>query len=291
MLTQEREWSELVLKGSGIVHMVMKYLKNEYHILTKKIKEIEHDLKNAPEGYLKISNRKKDYSYYHMKNDQVNKKEISQYLSKKKEETPSFIEKLVQKQYYQKLLPVMKEEKKAIEEFLTKYDPQKKYDIYEKTTQPRKQFITPAFLTPEMKTQRWESEEYQPNPKYPENLIYETNRGDMVRSKSEIIIADLLYYHKDYCAYRYESPLYVSEKGMVLYPDFTIMKRSAAEIFYWEHFGMMDVESYVDTFIRKMNEYILAGIYPGKQLICTFESSAQPLETKVVRNLIKEYFL
>lgn len=236
------------MKGRGIVHMVKNYLQNEYNILTNKIKKIEHDLKSAPEGYLKISNRKNDFSYYHMKNDSENNKEISKYLRKKKEENTSLIEKLVQKQYYQKLLPVIKEERKAIEEFLKKYHPHKKYDVFDKIVQPRKQFITPAFITPEKMTEQWECEEYQSNLKHPENLIYETNRGDMVRSKSEIIIADLLFYHKDFCAYRYEAPLYIQEKRMTLYPDFTIMKRSTAEILYWEHFGMMDVQTVQSRF-------------------------------------------
>lgn len=171
--------------------MAMKHFENEYNILIKKMKKIESYLKNAPEGYLKISTRKNGCSYYHMIKD---KKENCKYLEKQNENDVFLIKKLVQKQYYQKLLPVIKEEKAALEKFLEGYKPQLKYEVYDSLSQPRKQFIISEFVTPEQITEQWELEEYQSNSKYPEHLIYETNRGDMVRSKSEIIIADLLYY-------------------------------------------------------------------------------------------------
>lgn len=54
---------------------------------------------------------------------------------------------------------------------------------------------------------------------------------------------------------------------------------------------MMGKEDYVDSFLYKINLYNMAGIYMGKQLICTFESDKRPLDTRVVRSIIQEYFM
>ena len=77
---------------------------------------------------------------------------------------------------------------------------------------------------------------YEKNPKYPEHLIHKTVSGIYVRSKSESMIALQLYTEK--IPFRYECALQLGET--TLYPDFTILHPKTGEIFYWEHFGMMD---------------------------------------------------
>ncbi len=61
------------------------------------------------------------------------------------------------------------------------------------------------------------------------NHIYTTERGEKVRSKSEVIIANLL--NKFNIPYRYEEPF----KGIE--PDFTIKNKDKSIIIYWEHSG------------------------------------------------------
>ena len=53
---------------------------------------------------------------------------------------------------------------------------------------------------------------------FEENLIHRTNREEMVRSKSEVIIANELAHRK--VEYGYEQPLTID--GVTKYPDFTI---------------------------------------------------------------------
>ncbi|MEE3440399.1 MAG: hypothetical protein VZR07_10670, partial [Ruminococcus sp.] len=48
---------------------------------------------------------------------------------------------------------------------------------------------------------------------------FETQRGEIVRSKSEVIIADALYYAN--IPYHYEKPIKVGDR--VIYPDFTVL--------------------------------------------------------------------
>ena len=127
------------------------------------------------------------------------------------------------------------------------------------------------------------------NPKYKENLIYETENGEMVRSKSEVIIANMLRHHKKYLLYKYERPLEVVIDGKVtiIYPDFTILNCITGKIVYWEHAGRMDDVRYTTGFVQKMNIYAKNNIVTGHNLIVTYETMNYPLDIKVVKNLIE----
>lgn len=271
--------------------MIIQSIREAYNNLSQKINQIEKYLEKAPEGYLKVRDRNHKYTYFHRRKDEKNKTQ-THYLKLTNSNDVTLIVQLANKQYYKKLLPIIKKEHSTMKRFLDEYKPEEKYQIFDKLCDGRKAIICPAFEKPEMiiakQVEKWKQEEWKQNKKYPEKLIYETDKGDYVRSKSEIIISNLLYANHDRCIYRYEAALTVH--GITLYPDFTIMKIKTGEIYYWEHFGMMDDEEYVNKTLQKIKEYILAGIFPGKQLICTFESKNQPLSIKVVKELIKEYF-
>lgn len=90
-----------------------------------------------------------------------------------------------------------------------------------------------------------------------EGLIHRTERGELVRSKSELIIADKLFRHG--VDYAYEQPL-VMPNGRIRYPDFTITDHAAGVTFYWEHLGMLDNPGYQERWQRKLAEYQNAGI-------------------------------
>ena len=95
-------------------------------------------------------------------------------------------------------------------------------------------------------------EEYEKNPKHPEQLIVPTVRGINVRSKSEALIAFGLDMHK--IPYRYECRLPI--KRPEIYPDFTILQPNTGNIIIWEHFGMMDHPDYVHKASAKMHTYM-----------------------------------
>lgn len=68
--------------------------------------------------------------------------------------------------------------------------------------------------------------------------IYETVAGVWVRSKSEVIITNLLFHWK--VPFKYEEPLRVG--GQDYSPDFTIEWKGRT--FFWEHLGMREKERY-----------------------------------------------
>lgn len=80
--------------------------------------------------------------------------------------------------------------------------------------------------------------------------IHITERGDMVRSKSEVIIANILF--RSGVDYKYEENLQYSD-NQTISPDFTIYQNG--KIYYWEHLGMLDNPNYAKHWQEKMEIY------------------------------------
>jgi hypothetical protein len=129
-------------------------------------------------------------------------------------------------------------------------------------------------------------------------LIHRTRRGELVRSKSEVIIANELYAQGiDY--YEYESPLKLPS-GETRYPDFTIVDDDTGETFYWEHLGLLHNPDYASRWRRKLAAYRAAGIIPHDEttdigdgqrrgiLICTRDDSQGGIDAQAIANVIKE---
>ena len=93
---------------------------------------------------------------------------------------------------------------------------------------------------------------------FDDHLIHRTDRGEMVRSKSEVIIANALA-SRD-VDYSYEQPLTIN--GITKLPDFTIEDMESGLTFYWEHCGMLHVASYRRRWKTKLAWYRSHGILP-----------------------------
>ena len=125
-----------------------------------------------------------------------------------------------------------------------------------------------------------------------ESLIHRTERGELVRSKSELVIADKL--HARGIDYSYEERL-VLPNGRERYPDFTIEDPASGTTFYWEHLGMLADPEYRSRWERKRKEYIGAGIRPHEDgggpegtLIETHDDPGGGLDSNHIANLIGE---
>jgi hypothetical protein len=94
-------------------------------------------------------------------------------------------------------------------------------------------------------------------------LIHTTTRGDIVRSKSEAIIAELL--HARGIDYAYERRLGYND-GSFRYPDFTLEDDDRGRTIYWEHLGMLGDPVYAKRWEDKRRWYADHGIteYPGQ---------------------------
>lgn len=122
-----------------------------------------------------------------------------------------------------------------------------------------------------------------------EKLIYLTENGELVRSKSEWIIADKL--KAAGIKYGYEQPLILD--GVVRYPDFTIHDEELNETWYWEHNGMMSDPTYETRWKRKEEAYHKAGILPlgengeNGTLLVTEELEGKELTLEAILSNIK----
>ena len=83
-------------------------------------------------------------------------------------------------------------------------------------------------------------------------LIHRTRKGDAVRSKSEVVVADILEVLG--ISYSYERPLFSrSDPKDFRLPDFTASFEG--DVYYWEHLGMLSVPSYHEAWERKRRWY------------------------------------
>ncbi len=114
---------------------------------------------------------------------------------------------------------------------------------------------------------------------YVEGKIHQTLSDIMVRSKSEVIIANMLTERE--IPFQYEMPLYAPD-GTFYLPDFTITW--AGEAWYWEHLGRMDNDKYRNHWETKKAWY--DKFFPG-HLVTTEESGDLSKEANA---LIEKYF-
>ncbi|MCB9920221.1 MAG: AAA family ATPase [Planctomycetes bacterium] len=126
-----------------------------------------------------------------------------------------------------------------------------------------------------------------------EGLIHRTKRGDLVRSKSEVIIANELF-SQGIDRYAYEQPLKLSS-GAIRYPDFTIIDHDTGETFYWEHLGMLHNPEYAARWERKLAAYRESGIALYEDgggnvgtLVVTRDDAAGGIDARAIAQLIQD---
>lgn len=129
---------------------------------------------------------------------------------------------------------------------------------------------------------------------FEDRLIHKTRRGEAVRSKSEVIVADLLY-SKD-ILYEYEKELRGHDHSR-RYPDFTIENNETGDFFYWEHLGMLRDPYYRSCWTRKLEWYKDQEIRPLSEgggskgtLIITQDNEHGGIDSAEIESLIEEVF-
>jgi hypothetical protein len=92
---------------------------------------------------------------------------------------------------------------------------------------------------------------------YEAGKIHQALTGDMVRSKSEVIIANML--HERGITFWYERPLTATDGSMYL-PDFTL--QVGGERYFWEHLGLLSKPEYEQHWKAKEDWY--KAHFPGR---------------------------
>ena len=143
----------------------------------------------------------------------------------------------------------------------------------------------------DLRTKLWLERPYfkndYPMPAYP----CKTHDGTVVRSLGEASIYNMLQAYG--VPFRYDSEIYLTdEKGNVVtrYPDFVIFL-SDGSVLYWEHVGMMELDSYGESFLKKLRLYNQNGIVMGDNLILTASGPKGAINLAAVDRIIRERVL
>lgn len=252
--------------------------RKELHQLKGKV---ERSLKKAPEGTLVVSSSNGNTQFFWKTGSEQKK---GSYIEKDRKKLAYA---LAQKDYEQRLLKEIDKRIKRVGKIVEWLPDKGLEEIYEKLSPERKKLVTPYVLTDEQYVEKWRAVAYV-GKDIPDDIpSFLTARGEIVRSKSEKIIADKL--NSMGIPYRYEYPLKLQGYGIV-YPDFTILDVSGRKEIYMEHLGMMDHPEYCEKAIAKLQNYASHGIFPGKSLLLTFETRNRPLNMEFVEQLLKEFF-
>lgn len=237
-------------------------------------------LEHAPTGFLRICSDGGRTQYYKKEDS---RERSGRYLKKNEE----FIaQELAQRDYDKKVLRTVEKELHTIQKYLADYPSIGAEQIYEHLHKERQKLVVPIQETEQTYIQNWESVSYKGKDFAKGDMEFYTAKGERVRSKSEVIIADLL--GRNGIPYRYEYPLWTEQWGTI-YPDFTILHVKKRKEIIWEHLGMMDNALYAEKAIHKLWIYEQNGIYPGKGLILTYETQKNPIHQKRILSILEQY--
>lgn len=260
--------------------MYKNQIKERINRLKSIIKEKDTALKGAPEGIINIARAGNRIQYYY----KADSKDAKRKYIRKMDET--LIKNLCQKDYDEKVLELAKKELFHLENVASLSEKGLCEDAYMNLHEDRKCYVTPIELSDEEFVEQWQRQEYVAKGFAINAPEYYTEKGERVRSKSEILIANILYKHG--IMYRYEAPLYLNDFG-IIHPDFTVLNVRERKEYYWEHMGKMDDSEYVNNALRRIEAYEKNGIWPGKNLILTYETLEHPINLKNVEQMIHVY--
>ena len=251
---------------------------SKYKRLDNQIKQIQNQINHLPEGKLICSKNGNRYKWYQSDSN------TKTYIPKSNRK---LAEKLAAKKYLSLRLDELKKEKTAIQFYLRHHkDIEKKSEYLLTQSSEYQNLLSPYFKPTSQELTEWMESPYEQNPAYPDQLVHNGFTGKMLRSKSEVLIELQLYTNQ--IPYRYEAKLIL--KDSIVYPDFTIRHPETGEIYYWEHFGLMDEQKYNEKVGPKLDLYIKNGIIPTINLITTYETSDNPLTSKQIEKVINDYF-
>lgn len=254
---------------------------------------------SQPQGHLRIAQKGGIAQFYLYDNPKDFK---GHFLTRSQDK---LAQELAQKDYNIKAIKEVEKEIAALENYLHKTRSGCVLEeLYNRLCPARQKLITPLTLTNEQYAAQWLDVTWQGRPFSEDSPQYTSAKGERVRSKSELIIADTLFRH--HIPYRYEFPITLrnaannttsgpatvknfrkhSTETVTFYPDFLCLNLRTRQTYYWEHFGLMDDPAYAENAASKLRLYTENNIIPGHNLILTMETQNEHLSTQTLENII-----
>jgi hypothetical protein len=117
---------------------------------------------------------------------------------------------------------------------------------------------------------------------YAEHLLHTTLKGHLVRSRAELVIANILY--NNGIEYQYERRYEGSIESGHLHPDFSFAT-PGGDILIWEHLGMLNREDYRRGWEWKKGWYERNGFVLGDTLFTSQEDLDGALDSKELERI------
>lgn len=237
-----------------------------------------------PKGKIHIVKRKDRVQYY-LRMESGDKS--GKYISKKDTDV---VRTYLCKRYDEGVYRIVKHEMRILEMILEKgelftTDLQK---LYSDNPSEVKAYLHPFDVSDSDYEREWLNEPFEGKEIGKDVPVFISNKGDRVRSKSELNIANMLFANN--IPYKYECPFRLSN-GQIIYPDFTVLIVKKRKTVYWEHRGMMDDREYARHAVSRVKQLEKEGLMQGDRLIITEETQNCPLGTDEIEKIIDTYFL
>ena len=261
----------------------VKDITEEIRIIEEELNRISDEIiklnKKAPQGArLRAAKHGKVYQYFlRTKDSGIN----GIYLKKDNVKTAAV---LAQIEYDEHLAMILRRELDALMLIKESWVDSPYILAKNKMAVGKRELVSLPYVSDESYITNWRNQIYEKlnfREGYPE---YFTRQGLRVRSKSEVLIADML--DEMAIPYLYEKPLQLMT-GTV-HPDFTLLNIKERKELYWEHFGMMDEIEYRNIAFNKIRNYESSGLYQYDSVIWTYESGNNPINTRDLRKMIRK---
>ena len=212
-----KTYNEII--GANKEKELLEALKARNLYLKKIITEKEKTIAKAPEGLLRISRSGNRIQYYY----RTDPKDFNgEYI---KDDNCQLACKLAQKDYDSRVLKIAEAEIKLTKKYEKLLEKNMISDVYESLHDGRRRLIVPTELSSEQFLERWTGVSYEPM-SVSEDISFYSTCGVRVRSKSELIIANML--EQKGIPYRYEYPITLKGQEMVR-PDFMCLNVSTRQ--------------------------------------------------------------
>ena len=253
-------------------------IKSEHEYVQKQINNLENRISSYPDGSI-YHTQNGTYDQWYLYTDSNPRKYI------KKDET-EIIPTMAMKKYEVLLLDELKLEEKLLSEY-EKLIRSKNSESMLRMDSPYHDMLLSSYQSIDSRVASFLNQSKESNEFLTENLKFKVDSNMIVRSKSEMLIAQGL--KNAHIPFLYEQTILLDNHK--LSPDFTIMHPKTGAKFIWEHLGLMDNANYLDRNKEKLSIYLDNGWLPGINLILTSETSQAPFSSYIVDKTISHFFL
>lgn len=258
---------------------IKREIENEISKMSAIEKKADERIKRLPPGNLRCAKNKNSFQYY-IDGKYASKRDID------------YISEIAEREYLEGVIGRIRKRILKLKNVIKSLEEQDYVDYFYKLHPARRALLQPLIESKESFINRWQAEEYEYYgfDEFDETEYY-TQRGERVRSKSEMIIANELFRYE--IPYKYEPPLPLYDRfgEKIFRPDFIALNKSTLKEIVIEHWGMLDDPKYITHNVYKWDLYERNDFLLGENLMVFHETSDRPLSVLTVDKYIEEFLL